>query len=167
MQIIIKLYWDQTAAVRTESGVSIKFEIKKGVRQGCVLSPILFTLYTEKVEDLNGVKISCININNLRYADDTTLLCFCPSDLQMLLNAYNKAGKPYGMEMNIKKTKTMVVSKTSPSHRMNITLEVSPIQQTSSITYLGSQITEDGRCEKEVERRIEIARSALVKMNKF
>ena len=170
MQIIIKLYWDQTAAVRTESGVSIEFEIKKGVRQGCVLSPILFNLYTEKifreVEDLNGVKINDININNLRYADDIALLCFCPNDLQMLLNAHNKAGKPYGMEMNIKKTKTMVVSKTSPSHRINITLEVSPIQQTSSIAYLGSLSTEDGRCEK-VKRRIEIARSALVKMNKF
>ena len=171
LQIITKLYWNQTAAVRTESGVSTEFEIKKGVRQGCVLSPSLFNLYTEKifreVEDLNGVKINGININNLRYADDTALLCFCPNDLQMLLNACNEAGKPYGMEMNIKKTKTMVISKTSPSPKLNITLEGSPIQQASSISYLGSLITEDGRCEKEVKRRIEIARSAFVKMNKI
>ena len=171
LHIITKLYWDQTAAVRTESGVSNEFEIKKGVRQGCVLSPSLFNLYTEKifreVEDLNGVTINGININNLRYADDTALLCFCPNDLQMLLNACNEAGKPYGMEMNIKKTKTMVVSKTSPSPRINITLEGSPIQQTNSITYLGSLTTEDGRCEKEVKRRIEIARSAFTKMNEI
>ena len=85
----------------------------------------------------------------------------------MLLDACNEAGKPYGIEMNIKKTKTMVVSKTSPSPRINITLEVSPIQQTNSITYLGSLITENGRCEKEVKRRIEIARGALIKMNKI
>ena len=71
------------------------------------------------------------------------------------------------MEMNIKKIKIMVVSKTSPSPKINITLEGSPIQQTSLITYLGSLITEDGRCEKEVKRRIEIARSAFVKISKI
>ena len=84
-------------------------------------------LFTEKilreVEDLNGVTINGININNLRCADDTALLCFCANDLQMLLGACNEAGKPYGMEMNIKTTKTMVVSKTLPSPRLNITLE--------------------------------------------
>ena len=85
----------------------------------------------------------------------------------MLLNACNKAGKPYGMEMNVKKAETMVVSKTSPSLGINITLEGNPIQQTSSIAYLGSLITEDGSCEKDAKRRIEIARSAFVKMNKI
>jgi len=69
--------------------------------------------------------------------------------------------------MNIKKTKPMVVSKTSPSPRINITLEGSPIQQNNLITYLGSLITEDGRCETKVKRRIDIARSAFIKMNKI
>ena len=90
-----------------------------------MLSPSLFNLSTEmvirEVEDLNGVTINGISINNLRCADDTALLCFCPNDLQMLLDACNKAGKPFGMEMNIKKTKTMVVSKISPSPRISIT----------------------------------------------
>ena len=165
------MYWDQTAAVHTESGVSNEFEIKIGVRQGYVLPPSLSSLYTEKifreVEDLSGVTINGININNFRYADDTALLCFYPNDLQMLLDVCNEAGNPYGMEMNIKKTETMVVSKTSPSPRINITLEGSRIQQTNSITYLDSLITEDGRCEKEVKRRIEITRSAFIKMNKI
>ena len=80
LQIITKLYWDQTVAVRTESRVSTEYEIKKGVRQGCVLSPSLFNLYTEKiyrkVEHLNGVKRNGININKLRYADDTALCGF-------------------------------------------------------------------------------------------
>ena len=57
-----------------------------------------------------------------RYADDTTLLCFCATDLQELLNAVNKAGKPYGMEMNIIITKAMVVRKTTPTPKINITL---------------------------------------------
>ena len=167
LHIITTLYWDQTAVVDTESRVSNEFEIKKGVRQGCVLSPSLFNLYTEKmfkeVKDLNGVTINGININNLRYADDTALLCFCTNDLQMLLDACNEAGKSHEMEMNIKKTKTMVVSETSPSPRINTTLEGSPIQKTNSLTYLGSLNTEDGRREKEVKRRIKIARSAFKK----
>ena len=71
------------------------------------------------------------------------------------------------MEMNIKKTKTMVVSKTSLFPKINISLEGSPIHQTNSITYLGSLIIEEGRCEKEVKRRIEIARRAFRKMNKI
>ena len=79
LQIITKLYWEQPACVRTESGMTSEFKIKKGVRQGCVLSPHLFNLYTEKIfreaEDMKGINIGGVNINNLRYADDTSLTC--------------------------------------------------------------------------------------------
>ena len=64
---------------------------------------------------MKGVTIGDVNLNNLRYADDTALLCFCPTDLQELLNAVNKAGKTYRMEMSLIKTKAMVVSKTTPN----------------------------------------------------
>ena len=67
---------------------------------------------------MKGVTIGCINLNSLRYADDTALLCFCLNDLKELLNAVNKAGKPYGMEMSIIKTKVMVVSKTTPTPKI-------------------------------------------------
>ena len=69
--------------------------------------------------------------------------------------------------MNIKIPKALVVSKTTPSPRINITLEGSPIQQTSLIAYLGSLITKDGRREKELNRKIEIGRSAFIKMNRI
>jgi len=158
LDIFTKLYWDQSAAVRTESGEWNEFEIKKGVWKDYVWSPSLFNLYNEtifrEVEDLNGVTIIGIKINNLRYADNAVLLCFCPNDIQMLLEACNESGNPYGMEMNIKKTKTMVISKTSPSPRINITLEGRPIQQTNSIKYLVSLIIEGVRCDKEVKRRV-------------
>ena len=72
----------------------------------------------------------------------------------MVLLARNKAGNPSGMEVNIKKTKTILVSKTSPSPTISSTLEGSPFQQTSLIPYLGLFITEDGRCEKQVKKRI-------------
>ena len=72
------MYWDQTAVVRTEHDKTEKFQIKKGVRQGCVLSPSLFNLYTEKifreVKDMEVVNVGGHNIKNLRYADDTSLL---------------------------------------------------------------------------------------------
>ena len=109
LQVISKLYWEQSACVRTESGMTSGFKIKKGVRQGCVLSPNLFNLYTEKifreVEDMKRMNIGGVNINNLRYADETVLLAEGSMFLQALLTAVNEKGKPYGMEMNIIKTK--------------------------------------------------------------
>ena len=109
LQIITKLYWEQSAVVRTESSLTAECKIKKGVQQGCALSSSLFKLYTEKifkeVQEMKGVTIGGIKLNNLRYADDTALLCFCPTDLKELLNAVNKADKPYGMEINITKLK--------------------------------------------------------------
>ena len=72
LRIIAGLYWDQTALVRTNAGLSTEVSIKRGVRQGCVLSPSLFTLYTEKifkeVAERNRVNIGGMNINNLRYS---------------------------------------------------------------------------------------------------
>ena len=95
-----------------------EFKIKEGVRQGCILSPNLFNLYTEKilreVEDMEGLNIGGVNINNLRYAYDIVLLAEGPMFLQALLTAVNEKGKPYGMEMSIIKTKSMVISRKKP-----------------------------------------------------
>ena len=115
LQIITKMYWEQTAVVRTEHGITEEFQIKKGVRQGCVLSPSLFNLYTEKIfreiEDMEGVNVGGHNINNLRYADDTSLLALEEQKLQNLLTTVNDKGKLYGTEINAKKNKSMVASK--------------------------------------------------------
>ena len=117
LQIISKLYWEQSASVRTESGMTSEYKIKRGLRQGCVLSPNLFDLYTEKifreVEDMKGINIGGVNINNLRYTDDIVLLAEGPMFLQALLTAVNEKGKPYGMEMNIIKSKSMVIRRKS------------------------------------------------------
>ena len=171
LQIITKMYWEQSAAVRTEDGMTSEFKIKKGVRQGCVLSPNLFNLYTEKifreVEDMKGVSIGGVNINNLRYADDTVLIAENSMDLQALLTAVSEKGKSYGMEMNITKTRSMVVSRNKPVPNISIKIEGKPIQQVDSIIYLGFMTTEDGKCDKEIKRRIEIARTAFENMSKI
>ena len=72
LKIITKLYWEQTATVRTENGVSKEFQIKKGVRQ---------TKKIFKEVEMNGVNVCGVNINNLRYADDTVLLTENNTDL--------------------------------------------------------------------------------------
>lgn len=168
LQIIAKLYWEQTAVVRTEKGVTSEFNIKKGVRQGCILSPSLFNLYTEKifrqVEDMKGIMVGGVNINNLRYADDTVLIADSAAQLQELINAVNENGKPYGMEMNVEKTKSMVISKVIPVPRVNIMLETVKIKQTANMVYLGHMVTEDGKNEIEIKRRIAIAKDAFNNM---
>ena len=171
LQIINKLYWEQSESVRTESGMTSEFKIKKGVRQGCILSPNLFNLYTEKifreVEDMKGINIGGVNINNLRYTDDPVLLAEGPMILQALLTTVNEKGKPYGMQMNIIKTKSLVVSRKNPVPNNSISVEGKPIQKVDRMVYLGYMATEDGKCDKEMERRIGTARTVFESMAKI
>ena len=87
--LLRNLYMDQKTIVRTEYGTMDQFKIGKGVRQGCVLSPCLFNLSAEYImrnagleETQDGIKISGSNINNLRYADDTTLMVESEEELK-------------------------------------------------------------------------------------
>ena len=129
-----------------------ELKIKKGVRQVCVLSPNLFNVYTEKifreVEDMKGVNIGGVNINNLRYADDTVLLAEGLMFLQSLLKAVNEKGQPYGMEVNIIKTKSMMMSRNKPMPNISISEEGKSIQQVDRMVHLGYMATEDGKYDK-------------------
>ena len=166
IKIIRNLYWDQTASVRIMNELSEEIRIQRGVRQGCVASPTLFNSYTEKmfrhIINMKGVNVGGTNYNNLRYADDTALLAGNEKELSELICKINEVGKQFGM--NIKKTKTMVVSKKRNSPKINIAIDGEQIEQVASYVYLGSLITDDGRCEKEIKRRIMIARSTFTNM---
>ena len=116
---------------------------------------------------MKGINIGGVNINNLRYADDTVLLAEGPIFLQALLTAVNEKGKPYGMEMNIIKTKSMVISRKKPVPNISISAEGKPTQQVDRMMYLGYMATEDGKCDKEIQRRIGIARTAFEGMSKI
>ena len=90
--LLRNLYAGQEATVRTGHGTTDWFQIGKGVCQGCILSPCLFDLYAESImrnagleEAQAGIKTSGRNINNLRYADDTTLMAECEEELKSLL----------------------------------------------------------------------------------
>ena len=116
---------------------------------------------------MKGVNIGAVNINNLRYADDTVLLAEGPMFLQALLTAVNEKGKAYGTEMNIIKTKSMVISGKKPVPNISIIVEGKPIQEVDRMVYMGYMATEDGKCDKEIKRRIGIARTAFECMSKI
>ena len=115
---------------------------------------------------MTGITIGGVNINNFRYADDTVLFTFSSQDLQSLVDKVNEAGKPYGMEMNVVKTKSMVISKQIQAPKVNIMIQGRSIEQVSEMVYLGSLLTDTGKCEKEICRRIGMARTAFAKLKK-
>ena len=87
--------------------------------------------------------------------------------LTALLTAVNEKGKPYGMEMNIIKTKSMVIGRKKPEPNISISVEGKPIQQVDRMVYLGYTATEDGKCDKEIRKGIGIARTAFESMAKI
>ena len=111
--LLWNLYAGQEAAVGTEHGTTDWFQIGKGVRQGYILSPWLFNLYAENImrntglhEAQAGIKIAGRNINNLRYADDTTLMAES-EELKSLLVKVKEGSEKVGLKLNIQKTKIM------------------------------------------------------------
>ena len=107
------LYAGQEATVRSGHGTTDWFQIGKGVRQGCILSPFLFNLYAEYImrnagleEAQAGIKIAGRNINNLRYADDSTLMAES-KELKSLLMKMKEGSEKVGLRLNIQKTKIM------------------------------------------------------------
>ena len=112
--LLRNLYAGQEATVRTRHGPTDWFQIGKGVCQGCLLSPFLFKLYAEYImrnagleEAQAGIKIAGRNINNLRYADDTTLMAEIEEELKRLLMKVKEESEKVGLKLNTQKTKIM------------------------------------------------------------
>ena len=112
--LLRNLYAGQEATVRTGHGTTDWFQIGKGVRQGCILSPCLFNLHAEYImrnagleETQAGIKIAGRNINNLRYADDITLMAESEEELKSLLMKVKEESEIVGLKLNIQKTKIM------------------------------------------------------------
>ena len=112
--LLRNLYAGQEATVRTGHGTTDWFQIGKGVLQGCILAPCLFNLYAEDImrnaeleETQAGIKIAGRNINNLRYADDTTFMAESEEERKNLLMNVKEESKKVGLKLNIQKTKIM------------------------------------------------------------
>ena len=140
-------------------------DIKQGVRQGCVSSPYLFALYTEvimrELDDMDGFRIGGTVVNNLRYAYDTVIMAESEEQLQRLINVVVTKSEEKGLYLNSAKLFAMVFSKASQIPTCNINVHGKILEQVQSFVYLGSQFTSDARCEKEIRRRIGIAKSAF------
>ena len=113
--LLRNLYAGQEATVRTGHGTTDRFQIGEGVHQGYILSPCLFNLYAEYIirsagldEAQAGIKIAGRNINNLRYADDITLMAESEEELKSLLMKVKEESKKAGLKLNTKKTKILV-----------------------------------------------------------
>ena len=148
------LYAGQEATVRTGHGTTDWFQIGKGVRQGCILSPCLFNFYAEYIMRNAGleeaqarIKIARRNINNLRYAGDTTLMAESEEELKSLLMKVKVESEKVGLKLNIKKTKIIASSPITSWHIDGETVEI-----VADFISLGSKITADGDCSHKIKR---------------
>ncbi len=168
VRLIANLYWNQSASVRVENELSDEVQIQRGVRQGCVLSPLLFNLYSEMIlsEALDGLNLGIVingeDINNLRYADDTVLPTGSAENQQTLLDHVNAVSNRYGLTINTRKTKFMVVSRKNVDARLFIAGE--EVERVHSYKYLGTLLNDSWDCSQEVRARIEQARGTFFKM---
>jgi len=166
LRLICNLYREQKATVRLSDSMTDWFEIRRGVRQGCVMSPDLFNLYSEMIlrelEDRpEGILVNGVRINNLRYADDTVILASTEEELQSLFDTAVAASERLGLQINSKKTKSMVISKLTPEPQCNLLHGQAKIEQVSSFNYLGALVNSEGRCKPEIRRRIALSKDAF------
>ena len=126
LRLIRNLYYDQKAAIRIMGELGEWVDIQKGVRQGCILSPDLFNLYSEetlrKIRMCDGVDLEGMNCNNFRYTDDTALIADSEEKLQRLLNVITKESERLGLKLNCEKTYVMVASKKAKAPVCSVTV---------------------------------------------
>ena len=170
IRIIIELYWNQTAAIRVNGELSDPAEIKRGVRQGCVLSPYLFNIYTEFIfresNEMTGININGNNLNNIRYADDTALIANNSEDLQKLVDKVKDESDLKALNMNVSKTKTMVISR-DEGKTAKIKVDGKDLEQVKYFKYLGQVVNQEGRNEQEIKIRIAQAKSTFIRMSRI
>ena len=154
--LLRNVYAGQEATVRTGHRTMDWFQIGKGVRQGSILSLCLFNLYAEYImrstgleETQAGIKTARRNINNLRYADNTTLMAESEEELKSLLMKMKVESEKVGLKLNIQKTKMMA---SGPITSWEIDGET--VETVSDLIFWGSKITADCDCSHEIKRHL-------------
>ena len=165
--LLRNLYAGQEATVRTRHGTTNWFQTAKGVCQGCILSPCLFNLYAQYImrnagleESQGGIKIARRNINNLRYADDTTLMAESKLELKSLLMKVKEESEKAGLKVNIQKTKIMA---SSPITSWKI--EGKTMETGTDLIFVGSKITANSDCSHEIKRHLLLGRKAMTNVD--
>ena len=144
--LLRNLYAGQEATIRTGHGTTDWFQVEKEVHQCCILSPCLFNLYAEYImrnarldEAQAEVKIASRNINNLRYAHDTTLMAETEEELKSLLMKVKEESEKAGLKFNIQETKIMASNPVTSGQ-----INGGKVETMTYFTFLGSKITADG-----------------------
>ena len=165
--LLRNLYAGQEATVRTGHGTTDWFQIGKGVRQDCILSPCLFNLYAEYIirnigldEAQAGIKIDGRNSNNFRYADDTTLMAESEELLTSLLMKVKEESENVGIKLNIRKMKIMA---SGPIILWEIDGET--LDTVADFIFLGSKITADGDCSHGIKRHLLLGRKVTTNLD--
>ena len=150
--LLRNLYAGQDATVSTGHGTTDWFQIGKGVCQGCILSPCLFNLYAEYIrinavldETQAGIKIAWRNVNNFRYANDTTLMAES-EELKRLLMKVKEESEKVGIKLNIQNTKLMA---SGPITSWKIDGET--VERVADFIFWGPKITADGDYSHEIK----------------
>ena len=152
--LLRNLYSGQEATVRTRHGTVDWFQIGKGIRQGCILSPCLFNFPAEYImrnarlnEAQTGIKIARRNINNLRNVD-TTFMAESKEELKSFLMKVKEENEKVGLKLNIQKTK---ITASDPITSLQINEET--METMTDFLFLGSKMAADGDCSHEIKRR--------------
>ena len=161
------MYVGQEATVKTGHGTTDRFQIGKGVRQVCILSPCLFNLYAEHTmrntgleEAQAGIKIARRNISNLRYADDTTLMAETEKELKSLLMKVKEESEKIGLKLSIHKTKIMA---SGPVTSWQIDGEI--VETVADFIFLVSKTTAVDDCSHEIKRRLLLGRKVMTNLD--
>ena len=143
------------------------FQMEKGAYQGCILSPCLFNLYGEYIirnagleEAQAGVKLVGRNINNLRYAYDTSLMVESTEELKSLLMKVKEDSEKVGLKLNIQKTKIMASGPITPWE-----IDGERVETVSDFIFRGSKITADGDCSHELKRCLLLRRKVMTNLD--
>ena len=161
------LYEVQEGTVRTGYGTTDWFQIRKGVHQGCILSPCLFNLYVKHIIRNTGldepqaeIKIARRNINNLRYADDTTLMAESEEDLKSLLMKVKEESEKVGLQLNIQKTKIMA---SSPITLWQIDGET--VETVTDFILGAPKSLKNGDCSHEIKGHLLLGRKVMTNLD--
>ena len=148
------------------------FETTIGVQQGCLLSPDLFNVFLENIlaeafEDCKklGINVDGYKLKDLRFADDIALIADSENDLQTLIQRVHDVSKKYGMEINIPKTKAMIISH-EDQLQVNIKLDDTSLDQVNRFKYLGVTLSPSNDSTSEIKSRLLLASTALGKLQK-